>query len=142
MMLPHPLHTIRLRGPWDYSLLPAGDSAALAATGKTELPCDGSFLAEPFRGTSFRGTLRLVRRFGRPTGLEPTERVRLVMDCTGELRAATLNGAPLCDSAAVPEAVDITAQLLPRNELVFEVALPSDFLLTDVRLEMHHLPPA
>jgi hypothetical protein len=103
--------------------------------GKTELPVDGSFL-----DNAFHGTLRLVRRFGRPTNLGPAERVHLVIESTGASLVATLNGLPLGESPALPERVDITAGLLPRNELVIEVALPGEFALMDVRLEMHDLP--
>ncbi|MGB8853153.1 MAG: hypothetical protein WCC69_06280 [Pirellulales bacterium] len=60
-----------------------------------------------------------VRRFGRPSGIEPTDRVWLVMDVPPPA-GATLNGIafPPLPEANVPWRIDVTAWLEPRNELV------------------------
>lgn len=64
-------------------------------------------------------SLAWVRRFGRPSGLGPGDRVWLAMDLPPPADA-TLNGAAL---PALPEAVgawriDVTDRLESRNELV------------------------
>jgi hypothetical protein len=65
------------------------------------------------------GSQAWVRRFGRPSGVEPGDRVWLVMDVPPPA-GASLNGIPL---PAMPEAVapwrfDVTPRLGQRNELV------------------------
>jgi hypothetical protein len=65
------------------------------------------------------GSRAWVRRFGRPSGIEPGDRIWLVMDVPPPADA-TLNGAALpgTPETAVPWRVDVTARLAPRNELV------------------------
>ncbi|MEY3206143.1 MAG: hypothetical protein RLZZ21_2474 [Planctomycetota bacterium] len=60
-----------------------------------------------------------VRRFGRPSGIEPGDRVWLVMDVPPPADA-TLNGValPLLPEATGAWRIDVTARLEPRNELV------------------------
>lgn len=64
------------------------------------------------------GSRGWVRRFGRPSGLEPGNRVWLVMDLPPPADA-TLNGVALpALSEAAPWRIDVTDRLEPRNELV------------------------
>ncbi len=72
--MPYP-HNIRLRGPWQFEVLDCSARDA-SRSGVAKLPSDwGSEL-----GTAFRGRVRYTRRFGRPDGLDPHERVCLVCE--------------------------------------------------------------
>lgn len=58
-----------------------------------------------------------VRRFGRPTGVEPGDTVWLVVEAAGGCRAV-LNGEQLpAVAAGEPLRRDVTERLHPRNEL-------------------------
>lgn len=62
-----------------------------------------------------------VRRFGRPSGIEPGDRVWLVMDMPPAADAA-LNGARLPPpTATTPWRAEVTGLLAPRNELILPV---------------------
>lgn len=65
-----------------------------------------------------------VRRFGRPSGIEPGDRVWLVMDVPPPADA-TLNGAalPSLSDAAGPWRIDVTDRLGARNELVLPLGV-------------------
>ena len=97
-------HTIRLRGFWDVTPLPDGR-------------------------TQHR------RRFGKPRTLDATESLWLV--CPHKLGAVSvlLNGEPVGASSQLePLAVNLTASLQPRNEVVIEVTGEGE--LSDVVLEI------
>lgn len=87
------------------------------------------------------GSIRLRRRFGSPTCLDPHERVFLVIeDCSG-LADVTLNGEVLGEIPPGPAwEFDITDQLKERNELVLHIDLPArqsdDLIFRQVRLEI------
>jgi beta-galactosidase/beta-glucuronidase len=127
-------HAIRLRGPWDYQplactvLRPDGSTQAVSGSlppaGRVEMPADwGRTL-----GTDFRGRVRYVRRFGCPSGLEPADRVELLIDRLDAFGTVWLNGQLLLDvpPGETPSRVDVTARLRPRNELVIEVECPRE----------------
>lgn len=65
------------------------------------------------------GSRAWVRRFGRPSGIEPGDRIWLVMDVPPPADA-TLNGSalPSLSEAAGPWRIDVTERLGVRNELV------------------------
>lgn len=67
------------------------------------------------------------RRFGRPAGLGPGDRVFLVVERSAVSAAATLNGHALAPiAAATPRwTSDVTALLLDRNDLVVAAAAPA-----------------
>jgi hypothetical protein len=126
------LHVIRLRGPWEYEplerlLLSAGGttvpaSSPLPAPGRIIMPADwGQTL-----GNDFRGRVRYVRRFGRPTNLAADQRVWLVCDGADLRGTASLNGRPLgdVDGYRVPSRFEVTTRLEERNELAIVVELP------------------
>src|SRR5689334_15161480 len=77
------MHTIRLRGPWEYSVLSRWlargteeSTEPLPADGKLEMPADwGATL-----GSDFRGRVRYRRRFGYPTGLQAEDKIDLVFE--------------------------------------------------------------
>jgi hypothetical protein len=127
-----PDHVIRLRGPWEYRPLartvPLADGSRrcepgdLPAPGRITMPADWG----PTLGPDFRGRVSYCRRFGCPTGLGAGDRVELVIDRVDAFGCALLNGRPLGEIAAGGQIWrgDITARLMPRNELVIEVELP------------------
>lgn len=127
-----PTHTIRLRGPWEYTplarttLLADGsrrvDPGPLPPPGQITMPADwGATL-----GADFRGRVAYRRRFGRPTGLTSEDRVDLVITRVDAFGSVQLNGLALGEIADGAGAwrCDVTARLAARNELVVEVELP------------------
>ena len=127
--MPYP-HAIRLRGPWEFEVLagaadvPGQKASAAPASNRVELPCDW----QATLGVGFRGKVRYRRRFNRPTGLDPHERVWLVVEGVDAFGAASLNGSQLGEvrGYALPASFDITGQLLPSNELAIDVELPAE----------------
>ncbi|MDZ4818925.1 MAG: hypothetical protein SGJ20_08140 [Planctomycetota bacterium] len=129
------VHSIRLRGPWEYqvlarstddevgsfdAVLPSGELPA----GKVHMPCDwGESL-----GADFRGTVCYTRRFGCPTGVETHQRVWLILDGVRDRASVCLNGQPLGDiiESTQPLEVDVTGLLNERNMLEVEVSAPVD----------------
>ena len=124
-------HVIRLRGPWQYEPLERwvldadggrGAIEPLPPPGRIVMPCDWSQTL----GRDFRGRVRFVRAFGKPTRLDPAEQVWLVVagvDLTGQ---AELNGLPLGSLTGwhATARFDVTSLLAERNELKIEVELP------------------
>ena len=85
--------------------------------------------------TSDTGTTRHARKFGSPRALDANERVWLVCEHVPGPAEVRVNDAVVGTSGAGgPLAVDITAHLRPRNEVVFAVA--SDGPLGPVALEI------
>ena len=77
-------------------------------------------------GEMFRGRVSYRRKFGKPTGLQPSDRVELVCDGVDAFGTAELNETLLGD---IPPGLrltrfDITKLLQPRNQLIIEVSLP------------------
>jgi hypothetical protein len=64
------------------------------------------------------GRVRHVRRFGRPRVLDPDETIWVTGTAPGPA-TVLLNGEPLGDADG-PFAFDVTAKLLPRNELAID----------------------
>jgi hypothetical protein len=172
-------HVIRLRGPWDFEPLvrfaatdtliePADPSSpaprlrtatptrtgestkaqppGLPAAGRAQLPADwGAEL-----GQGFYGRVRYTRRFNRPTNLDPSERVWLVIDGVDARGDYAINGHKLgtIDGYALPSASDITSLLAPSNVLEIEIECRADSIprpgraglaggpIGDVRLEI------
>lgn len=123
-------HTIRLRGPWQCRpfartvRLASGESAAevgeLPTGGRAEMPADWGALL----GAGFRGRVRYTRGFGLPTGIEPEQRLDLVVDAVDAFGQVSLNGQLLGSVGSEIARFEVTALLKPRNELVIEVELP------------------
>lgn len=117
-MLQSETHRIRLRGPWRFRVL----SEQPARSGRVTMPCDWSTSL----GADFRGRVAYTRRFQRPTGLSPGQRVELVLDGVDAFGSASLNGSRLLEipPGGKPARVDIAPLLADRNALVVEVELP------------------
>jgi len=135
------IHTIRLRGPWELTplgsaaanceMLPGGDPLGFAGETITQqLPAAWDDVLP-----GFRGTVRYMRRFGRPTNLEAHERVWLVVADVAGSPTIRLNGEHVSDIS-----VDVTDRLLERNLLQIEVTQKDHTqpagLLGEVRLEI------
>lgn len=89
---PYDRHWIRLRGPWEVAWLAAdgGTDPQQTAVRRVTLPASWQELFGQCGGTA-----RFRRRFQRPTGLDPDERVRIVLEDVGGSIAARLNDVPL-----------------------------------------------
>lgn len=130
---PDAAHSFRLRGPWQYQamartvLLGDGsteivDETLLPPGGHVEMPTDwGATLGE-----NFRGQVMYRRHFGCPTGLEPSDRVVLVIDRVDAFGTVALNGLPIgiVPAGGEPARFDITSDLKPRNQVAILVELP------------------
>ncbi|MBL8829269.1 MAG: hypothetical protein JNM18_19960 [Planctomycetaceae bacterium] len=131
------VHTIRLRGPWEYEPLSRGGLGDLPASGRAQMPCDWSSIL----GVDFRGRVYFRRRFNRPGQLDPHEQVWLVIEHQAELLGIRLNDQPLnclVDNAQ-QVACEITGQLASHNELRIELSrdtAESANWLSEVRLEI------
>lgn len=125
-------HSIRLRGPWEFeplarTLLRADGSiieqpGKVPPAGRAQLPCDWSATL----GREFRGRVRYRRRFNRPTGLGPHERVFLVVEGVDAFGSVALNDRPLgpIRGYAVPASFDVTDLLAASNLLAVDVESP------------------
>ncbi|MEX0586887.1 MAG: hypothetical protein WD176_09590, partial [Pirellulales bacterium] len=107
-------HRIRLNGPWTYEVLPPGNGG-----GEMRLPGDWRAAL----GRNFTGSVRFGRRFNCPTGLEPHERVWLVVPGGDAAGQVLLNEQPLGQVLrhSVAAEFDMTAHLLPHNQLTLDV---------------------
>ncbi len=108
------MHSIRLREPWE---------------------------SEPVDGDS--GRVRLCRRFGRPTGLGPSDVVWLVVEGAASPGVVAINGRLLGEAGpGTPVRFDVTSELAERNRVTIEVDLPTAGPpLGEVRLEIDAAGP-
>ena len=114
-------HRIRLRGPWEYSVIQSSALDVAYPTGRVHLPSDWSETLGP----GFRGRVAYRRHFNSPTQLDAHERVWLVIEGVDPRGTVTLNGRPLGEvkGYGLFAEFDITAELKPRNDLALEVEL-------------------
>jgi hypothetical protein len=145
-------HVIRLGGPWEFEPLACsvvrpdgsvGEVSADLPPGRISLPADWGQAV----GEDFCGRVRFRRRFGRPSGMEPHERVWLVcegVDACGTLWCNEQLLGPV-RGYALPAAFDVTDLLDARNELWLDVELPaeppSSSVTPNSRLRTPHSPP-
>jgi len=113
-----PVHSIRLLGPWQVAWQSPRPSGAVPLPAVVVLPFDWQ---QAFG--SVAGTVRLVRRFHRPTNLEPHEQVWLAFQGVGGRGDVCLNGEWLGALAGETTAArfEITRLLKPFNELTVEL---------------------
>ena len=113
-------HVIRLRGPWQFCH-ETGNANDSVNNQKTKLPCDVLQLL----GTNESGHIRLSRRFGLPTNLEPDEHVELAIETVNVSAIVELNGKELdgIDPRSNASRFIVTDRLQSRNELAIVVAL-------------------
>jgi hypothetical protein len=80
-------------------------------------------LGPPWVVTTAAGRTRHTRKFGRPRSQGDAERVWLVCAAAPGPADVFLNGEQVGTAVAgQPFAADVTAQLQPRNEVVFDAA--------------------
>jgi hypothetical protein len=110
-------HLIRLRGPWQIVCVD-GDAQ------EAKLPCD----LDQFLRSNGTTQLRLIRRFGLPTNLEPDERIELVIETARLSARVHLNDEDIgeIDSQSSTTRLDVTDRLQSRNELVIDVLTPTN----------------
>jgi len=104
------------------------------------MPAAGQVLADLIPASApLPCPVRLLRRFGLPTGIEPSDRLEIVIEGAGVLLDVTLNGQPLGKvSTSGPGRFDVTRLLAPRNELALALLPPlsPSSSVGDVRLEI------
>ena len=131
------MHSIRLRGPWE---LPGKGEPQ-----RIEMPATWQTLLASAGDSPLPSPARLLRRFGQPTGIAPTDRLRLVIESSAASCQIELNGQPLGSIAPSQQtsSFDVTALLRPRNELLILLQIPprvaapeSCCPLEDVRLDI------
>ncbi|MEX0939089.1 MAG: hypothetical protein WDZ59_14595 [Pirellulales bacterium] len=153
------MHTIRLRGPWQYEIGEPSEAVRHLSqpsrhrSGRLTLPGSWSETA----GEETSGPLVLRRRFGCPTGIRDGERVWLMIEPGDRPAELRLNGHLLARLIpGTPARHDITARLAHRNELEVSLsplrapsypappgpAAQGDRLLGDARLEIEPRSPA
>jgi len=109
-------YRIRLRGPWEVRPHVAGFPA-----GRMEVP--GTLRAGGWAG--YAGPATFFRRFGKPSNLGTTDRVRLAFAGVTGRAEIRLNGEAVgaIDGSG---AIDVTERLRERNELEVEVDAAND----------------
>ena len=133
-LLMTPRHRIRLAGPWNAEILDS-DSHRLLAGQSLKMRCID---ADSDTGTaeSFSGTLRAIRKFNCPSGLEEQSKVWLCVDFLEVDTGLWLNDQPL----VLPSLSDHTtrlefevSQLLSSfNTLAIKTACPPTVALVDL----------
>jgi hypothetical protein len=137
-------HSIRLRGPWEFqplARLKASADGSLLETadhlppgGTLALPADWASKLGP----DFWGRVRFSRVFHRPTGLDASSKVWLVVEDVDWCAHVVFNeralGDVVCRLADAPQAAgdtqrsparwDITDRLQPENRLSVDVTCP------------------
>ncbi len=114
------VHRIRLKGPWEWAV-PTASPAQAWTWSRIRLPEEWRCLP------SITGPVWFRRRFQAPTGITPTDQIRLVLSTLSSRINVNLNGRTLPAStspAAASEArisFDLTPALADRNllEIVF-----------------------
>ena len=132
------MHTIRLRGPWEYQVLSdlaRGDALSdeNLSSGRVKTPLDW----RATHGAKVQGQIRYVRNFNCPTGLTDSTVVRLCVGPSEQLAEIKLNGQAIANRPT-ENGIAVREWLTPANRLEITVQLPVDFelLLENVRLEI------
>lgn len=127
------MHTIRLRGPWQlepvFRYVRREDGGferqehGLPGATRMQMPADwGATL-----GSDFLGRVRYVRTFNAPPGLQPEERVWLVVEPQRSLARVMMVDETLGEVASngPPQRFDITHRLSSHNRLEIFVDHPA-----------------
>ena len=109
-------HRIRLAGPWERRILDGQETAATPILARVRMPLS---VAEDL-GPDFRGSVEYCRYFNRPTGIDESTRLNLVLeDVRGMAIMVQLNDNVLLEHAEnlSQQVLDIRAVLKSRNKL-------------------------
>lgn len=137
-------HIIRLRGPWRCQPLWQWEQAPDGSrrVSSQEPPPGGTFPApgnwRELLGDDFRGFVRLVRTFHRPTGLDDRSRVWLAYCDWPSETTVVFNGCPFAENATSGR-LEITRLLTTHNELAMTAMLDAQSVLVlmgQVQLEI------
>jgi hypothetical protein len=143
------MHTIRLRGPWQlepvfrYVLRPDGGydrhADGLPAAAKLTMPADWSAVF----GGDFFGRVRCVRTFNSPSGLQPDERVWLVVEPQRSLARVVMAEETLGVVAASgpSQRFDVTHRLSSHNRLEIFVDHPATLDGSSIVGDSAFVPP-
>ncbi|MCY2963265.1 MAG: hypothetical protein NT069_06360 [Planctomycetota bacterium] len=135
-----PTHVINLRGPWNLTQIPEVDlrpptAPSVTSKSRLDLPhrADGS---QHSGGSPL--LMRYQRHFNRPTNLESADRVAVVVESAGDLRAMSIDLHQLV-SVTTPAGTeaDITHAIAGRHLLTLD--FHGDCELISVRLEIRSL---
>ena len=123
------MHSIRLRGPWRFEILPFQDFDG--KQGELRLPCDWSeVIPSDWPHSNLR--VRFCRSFNRPTGITPSDRIDVVisnlpqwesLDPSVSINGQAINGEP--HPAGDAWRYEIAERLDAHNELVIQLQLES-----------------
>lgn len=136
VMDPHP---IRLRGPWTYSL--ESSAATELSTGRLKIPDEWLAWCHAVCGCR-ESIVKVVfqRRFGKPTGLTPQDKVELVVDGELLIDEVLVNNVAIARNTTYLRA-DIVRLLNESNELTLRITLQAKcYDFPDVRLEISAEP--
>ena len=138
------MHSIRLRGPWQYEIHeihPDSDPTGTSRTGQIKLPADW---AQAISDQENDVRMELTRSFNAPTGIE-SSRISLEVTNLGppaELKTSlTINGqqveATIDDES---QRFDITSCLAQHNQLAIQVTLnPTRKYFGEVTIQLFDL---
>ncbi len=124
--MPECVHRMNLKGPWFYEWLEGPEPATVfldrcadrespqMSTSRVRMPASWF---DAFGAVA--GTVLLRRRFGRPSNLEPHERIHIALDCVAGEADVAVNGETVASAVASGESqsFDVTERLKPSNEL-------------------------
>ena len=129
------MHTIRLRGPWEYQVLFDDKQPDVKdlPSGRINAPIRWREL----HGADFQGHVCYQRSFNLPTGLSDSTVIRLHVGDV-ELVGILLNGNALTDQENGSMKSNLRSMLEPANRLELKIQLPmnADVLLENIRLEI------
>lgn len=114
------MHSIRLRGPWECYLPGSAEARPVTMPARWKVLAALALDAGPLPCP-----VLLLRRFGLPTGIEPRDRLRIVIECDELDFQVSLNGKPLVSDASAPPRLAYGVPVLaPRNELAIRLEIP------------------
>ena len=159
------MHRIRLGSQWDFEALLDTELSPDNTLHTSPTNSPGHRRPKPKRlkdvadykqaaGAGYQGRIRLVRRFGRPSGLQQNDRVELGMDLLQNTVMVSLNGQdlkpvgrhhPIESTTATDEQAsvrfDVSVCLQDRNHLAIELDLADNpeasGILREVWLEIY-----
>jgi hypothetical protein len=112
-------HVIRLRGPWECTVIDESANARSAEPLRVTPPCD----VREVLGDEFRGRVKLRRAFHAPMSLVANEALWLVIESIGGPACVTLDDELLAEIAPSTEAWECEITGRQRQRMVLEIDL-------------------